>query len=490
MLLIGHQIVLKTEAFLEGVADGIQAAVARRVGDLLLSLAVGMYLGGDAAVLLLEVHLGNLVGRPHLLEFLLEELEDLLGHQLLVLVIGLVLGRVAHGLAHLRRQVEAEVVLQNVADAALSGLAVDTDHVRVVVAAYVRRVNRQIGHIPVIRIVLHPVMHTLGDGVLMGAGEGCEYKRSRVGASLVHLHAREFLIGLADLRHIAEIQLRIHALGIHIHGQGHHVHVAGALSISKEGSLYAVGSCQQAHLGVRHAAAAVVVGMQGDDDVVAVFQVLAHVLNLAGVYVGHGMLDRHRKVDDRLFIRRGLPHVEHRVADLQGVLRLRAGEALRAVFKAVIAAALLGQFFQKLRSLHGDLQDLLLRLMEYLLSLGHRGGIVHMHDGLLHALQGLEGLADDMLPGLGQHLNRHIVGDQILLNQGADKGVLRLGRCREAYLDLLKSHLAQKLEEANLLLQGHGNHQRLVAVAKIYAAPHGRFVHVILLGPFQAGIRR
>ena len=113
-----------------------------------------------------------------------------------------------------------------------------------------------------------------------------------------------------------------------------------------------------------------------------------------------------------------------------------------------------------------------------------------MHDGLLHTLQGLEGLADDMLPGLGQHLNRHIIGDQILLNQRADEGVLRLGRRREAYLDLLEAHLAQKLEEAYLLLQGHGHHQRLVAVAKVHAAPHGRFVHVILLGPFQAGIGR
>ena len=144
-------------------------------------------------------------------------------------------------------------------------------------------------------------------------------------------------------------------------------------------------------------------------------------------------------------------------------VKMMAGYVVGVPVRLMLAQ--LRYLFQKLRSLHGNLQDLLLRLVEYLLSLGHRGGIVHMHDGLLHALQGLEGLADDMLPGLGQHLNRHIVGDQILLNQRADKGVLRLGRCREAYLDLLKSHLAQKLEEANLLLQGHGHHQRLVAVA-------------------------
>ena len=44
-----------------------------------------------------------------------------------------------------------------------------------------------------------------------------------------------------------------------------------------------------------------------------------------------------------------------------------------------------------------------------------------MHDGLGHALQGLEGAHDQVLARLGQHLDGDIVGDQIVLDETADE---------------------------------------------------------------------
>ena len=54
-----------------------------------------------------------------------------------------------------------------------------------------------------------------------------------------------------------------------------------------------------------------------------------------------------------------------------------------------------------------------------------------------------KGLADDVLSRLCQYLNRHIIRNQILLNQSAEELVLGLGSCREAHLDLLETDLCR-----------------------------------------------
>ena len=113
-----------------------------------------------------------------------------------------------------------------------------------------------------------------------------------------------------------------------------------------------------------------------------------------------------------------------------------------------------------------------------------------MNNGLLCALQRRKGFADDVLSGLGQYLDSHVVRNQILLNQGTQELILGLRRRREAHLDLLEAYFAEELEKAHLLLQSHGNHQRLVAVTQIHAAPYGSLVYVILLGPLHTGVRR
>ena len=79
---------------------------------------------------------------------------------------------------------------------------------------------------------------------------------------------------------------------------------------------------QQGQLPGGHGGAPVVVGVDGDNDVLPAVEMLAHVLNLLGIDVGHGHLHGGGEVDDDLPFRPGLPDVDDRVADPQGKLHL------------------------------------------------------------------------------------------------------------------------------------------------------------------------
>ena len=157
----------------------------------------------------------------------------------------------------------------------------------------------------------------------------------------------------------------------------------------------------------------------------------------------HGQLDCRRKVDDRLPVCGRFPDIQHSVADLQRVFRLCAGERFRAVLKTILLARLFCQLCQQFRSFDRDLFDLLFGLLEHLLSLRKRGGIVHMDNGIAAAFQSLKGLADDMLSCLCQNLERNILRYHIALDQGAQELIFRLGCRGESDLDLLEADLHQ-----------------------------------------------
>jgi len=53
----------------------------------------------------------------------------------------------------------------------------------------------------------------------------------------------------------------------------------------------------------------------------------------------------------------------------------------------------------------------------------------------------LEGLTDDMLSCLCQHLNGHIVRYHIAVDQRPHKIIFGLGRCRESDFDLFETDL-------------------------------------------------
>ena len=440
-----------------------------------------------AAVLLRKGHVGNRQRVVHVQVAVHEDCQHVLAFQLPVVVVGDALALVAQVLAHLRRQDVAVILLQQIADAALAALGIDPDDVGVVGAADVLGVNRQIRHRPAVKVFLLPPGHALGNGVLMGAGEGGKHQSSRVGRPLIDVHPGTLLVGLADGRHVGEVQLRVDAVGVHVHGQGDDVHIAGALAVSEERSLYPVRPGQQCQLRIRHAGSPVVVGVQRHGHMLPVFEVFAHVFHLAGIHMGHTHFHGHRQVDDDVVAFAGLQHVQNGVAHLQCVFRLGAGEALRGILEAEIALVFRRQLFDQLRAFHGDPLDLFLALAEHLLPLGDAHGIVEMDNGAGRALAGFKGLADDMLPALGQHLHRDVLGDHVVLDQGTQELILRLGGGGEAHLDLLEAQAQQQMVKFQLLFQAHGNHQTLIAVPQVNAAPLRGFFNVVFVNPFVMG---
>ena len=100
-----------------------------------------------------------------------------------------------------------------------------------------------------------------------------------------------------------------------------------------------------------------------------------------------------------------------------------------------------------------------------------RRRVVEVDDRLLGAAQRLEGALDQLVAGLGQHLDGDVVGDQVLLDELADEVEVGLAGRREADLDLLVAHADQQLEHPPLAVGGHRVDQGLVAVAQVDRAP-------------------
>ena len=218
----------------------------------------------------------------------------------------------------------------------------------------------------------------------------------------------------------------------------------------------------------------------------------AEIFNLVGVVVRRGHLDGVRQVQDDLVLRRRAERLEHLLADEHGIVDLRAGEALRRILIADVRAGtghfLLGQFANELRTLDGDINDALHIGLEHDLALQRRGGVIKMDDNVLRAVDGLERLLDQVRTALHEHLDCHIVGDEIALNQSAADLVLRLRGRRKTNLNLLEANLHERFEEQQLLLEVHRIDERLVAVAQINAAPDRRFRdHLVGPGAVRQG---
>ena len=275
---------------------------------------------------------------------------------------------------------------------------------------------------------------------------------------------------------VGEVELRIDALSVHIHGKGDDIHIAGALAVAKERALHTVRPSHQAELRAGHAGAPVVVRVQADDRILAVFQVFDKVLDLIGVAVGGAHLHSGGQVQDDLVLRGGLERLHHLFADEDGVLRLRAGKALRGVLIGDMDAVALGvlrELADELGAVDGDIDDAVHILFKDHLALEGGGGVIEVEDDVLGALDGLKRLFDQVLARLDKHLDGHIVRDMAALDERAQDLVLRLRRGGEADLDLLKSDIHQHVEHLELFLQIHRVDKRLVAVAQIHTAPDG-----------------
>ncbi len=99
------------------------------------------------------------------------------------------------------------------------------------------------------------------------------------------------------------------------------------------------------------------------------------------------------------------------------------------------------------------------------------GRVVEVHDRPRGVLDRLVRALDQLLAALRQHLDRHVVGDQVVLDELAHEVEIGLARRREADLDLLEAHLHQGVEHVALAHRVHRVDQGLVAVAEVDRAP-------------------
>ncbi len=204
------------------------------------------------------------------------------------------------------------------------------------------------------------------------------------------------------------------------------------------------------------------------------------ILDLVGEHVRRGHLHRGRQVDDHLVLGRRLDHVDHRIAHLNRVVRFGAGERFGAVLVVQLGLAGLAlQLLAQLGRVGGELLDAFLVLAEHHLALQHGHRVVEVHHRALGAAQAFVGLADQVLARLGEHHDRHVVGDELTLDEQSDEVVIGFGGRGEAHLDLLEAHRDQHVPEAQLTLRIHRVDQRLIAVAQIHRAPARRALQTL-----------
>ena len=103
----------------------------------------------------------------------------------------------------------------------------------------------------------------------MPGGESGENKPAQIGVPLADLHPCTALVDLRDLVNIVEIQSRINALGVQIARHCHKVHVSGALTVSSERSLHALGTGHQRQFRAGGTAPSVIVRVHTQDHAVS-----------------------------------------------------------------------------------------------------------------------------------------------------------------------------------------------------------------------------
>ena len=275
---------------------------------------------------------------------------------------------------------------------------------------------------------------------------------------------------------LREVDLRVDALAEEVHAQGDQVDVAGALTLAEQAALDAVRPGHDRQLGRGDGGAAVVVRVHGQADVLAAREVPGHPLEAVGVRGRRGTLHGGGQVEDDLAAVLGLPDVHDALTDLQREVQLGVGEDLRAVLVTEgrpVVQQLLRVLHDQAGAVDGDLPDLVAGAPEDDLAEDGGGGVVEVDGRVTGAAQGLHGALDQLLAGLGEDGDGHVLGDRVLLDDGAHEVEVGLARGGEPDLDLLVADRDQQVEHRALACGRHGVDQRLVAVAQIGGEPAG-----------------
>ena len=159
----------------------------------------------------------------------------------------------------------------------------------------------------------------------------------------MHLHTGEILISFTDLHNMREIQSAIYTVTHHIKCNGYQIHITGTLAIAEQSTFHTVCSGQYAEFRIADTASSVVMGMNAEYYIFAIFQMLVHIFYLARKYVRHCYLHGSGQIDDGLAVSSGLPYLQYRIADFQRIIHLCLGKTLRAVLKGEVTFGLLCQ---------------------------------------------------------------------------------------------------------------------------------------------------
>ena len=164
---------------------------------------------------------------------------------------------------------------------------------------------------------------------------------------------------------------------------------------------------------------------------------------------------------------------DRRVAGLERHRQLGHAERLGRILEPPLGLGLrVGELLDQPHLFRDELHHLGHAQAEHHATPYRRGGVVDVDDGAARAAQGFYGAADQFLARLREHHDRHVVGHQLLLDEIAHGLKVRVRRGRKPDFDFLETHRAQRLEQPLLGFAAHGLEQRLVAVAKVGAAPH------------------
>lgn len=247
----------------------------------------------------------------------------------------------------------------------------------------------------------------------MGAAKSGEGQLAGIGLALRHTHSGAFLVNLFNFQNIGKVQLRVHALSEHVESNSDDIEIARALAVAKKGALDAVCTCHQGQLGRCYAGSAVIVRMDTNNSSLAVLHIAAEVFNLVGIGVRSAHFHGGWQVnDDGLFL--GSTHLcHHSLANSDGKIDFRAGEAFGRVFIANIHTTashlFLGELLDETCALYSDFGNAFHILAKYNLALQGGGGVIEVDDYIFSATHCFKGFANELLARLHQNLHRNII---------------------------------------------------------------------------------
>ncbi len=215
----------------------------------------------------------------------------------------------------------------------------------------------------------------------------------------------------------------------------------------------------------------------------------AEIFNPIGINVWSIHLYGRGQVDDHRPLRAGLPDVGHRLADLQGEIRLGKAKRFRGVFVAPLCLRVcFTQHPDLTRCANRKLDNFLFALAEYQTAKERGRGVIKMHRGAVCTGKRCKGALDKVAARLCQHLNGNVLRYALLFNQLAHKLKICFRGGRESNFDLFKSAFDKPFPETQLACAVHRFGQRLITVAQIGREP-ARRMGQLFVRPLAVGQR-